>query len=643
MASEDLSIAKQTLSSSLALRSPLNSRNRIERPATPPASCEELAHYPVFNPRDPRHNPAASASLWLQSDYCRSQASRTQNSVSWMQDLPRRSLRKARSGLLALRSGMQRRPLPGGHARRSDIPSIWSSRDSTEGSSDHFPSSVSDASTEDDHEFGTGLYRTARNHSSSSKALKDHSHNTVPPTSPLPCTVRESLEGTGLRSPLAAQEKSGVNGTSEAGVDGAPKTATTVRAPQEHVTEPEHHSHIPDESSTVVQTLTHVISNSPSASLVQLSGIAATTEHTASSETSKAASRKSPMNLQPSEDCMTDLCSQTHDPKPVISHSSVIKPERPTAAESLEELVNPDVRKLNESTRGREIAPPPIASGSSDSMACVYVSSRSPSRSSSVSSRESMFRQIPAVQLMMGTLELFASSRECSSGGQTLCCSEVAENDLVARAIHHAPADHTEDENVPAETEPRQSRAGNVGETQIAQAGASFTEPSEARSSAQEEETASCPLPALDDTDSKGIQNSSDPCVAPRPPSPSQTEDGASDSDFVRSPIEIDEGLVSLIFRDEFFFVDGKSSDIAPDRGDNPIKTGSRIARDGGIYSGPGLDRNMSVRTQEIPEIVGPGMYASRRGNLPSLERDASDSTDECIVTYPMWERRQFP
>ncbi|PKX98789.1 uncharacterized protein P174DRAFT_467876 [Aspergillus novofumigatus IBT 16806] len=630
MTSEDLSIAKQTLSSSLALRSPLRSRNRIERPATPPTSCEELTHYPVFNPRDPRHNPAASASLWLQSDYYRSQASRTQNSVSWMQDLPRRSLRKARSGLLALRSGMQRRPLPGGHARRSDIPSIWSSRDSTEGSSDRFPSSVSDASTEDDHEFGTGLYRTARNHSSSSEALKDHSHNTVPPTSLLPCTVREGLEGTGLRNSLAAQEKRGVNGTSEAGVD-------------EHVTVPEHHGHIPDGSSTLAQTSTHATSNSPSASLIEVSRIEATTEHTASSETSKAASQKSPINSQPSEDCMKDLCSQAHDSTRVSSNSQVINPEKPTAALSPEELVNPNGPELNESTRGHEIAQPPIASGSTDSMACVYVSSRSPSRSSSVSSRESTFRQIPAVQLMMGTLELFSSSRECSSGGQTLCCSDVAENDLMSRAIHHAPADHTEDRIVPVETGPQQSRASNAGETQVTHAGASFTEPSEARSSAQEEETASCLLPALDGTDSLGIQNSSDPRAAQRPPSPSQTEDGASDSDFIRSSIEIDDALASLIFRDEFFFVDGKSSDIAPDRGDNPIKTGRRIARDGGIYSGPGLDRTMSVRTQEIPEIVGPGTYASRRSNLSSLERNASDSTDECIVTYPMWERRQFP
>ncbi|GFG23425.1 hypothetical protein IFM61606_03306 [Aspergillus udagawae] len=645
MTSEDLTIGKQTLSSSLVLRSPFRSSNRIERPATPPASCEELAHYPVFNPRDPRHNPAASAPLWLQSDYYRPQASRTQNSVSWMQDLPRRSLRKARSGLLALRSGIQRRQLPGGHARRSDIPSIWSSRDSTEDSSDHFPSSVSDASTEDDHEFGTGLYRTGRNHSSSSEALKDHSHNTVPSTSPLSCTVGGGLGGTGLTSSLAAQEKRGVNGTSEAGVDGASKTATTVGSPREHITEPKHDGHTPDGSITLVQTSTHAISNSPSVSLIELSGIEATTVHTASSETSNVAFRKSPMNSQPSEDCMKDLCSQAHHSSPVPPHSPVINPEKPAATEGPEELLNPNEREPNESTPGHEIALPLIASGSTDSMACVYVSSRSPSRSSSVSSRESTFRQIPAVQLMMGTLELFASSssRECSSGGHTLCCSDVAENDLMSRAIHHAPADHSSDGNVPTKTEPQQSRPSKAGETQVTHAGASITEPSEARSSEQEEETASCLLPALDDTGFLGVQDSSDPCAARRPPSPSQTEDSTSDSDFVRSPIEIDDALASLIFRDEFFFVDGKSSDVAPDRGDNPIKTGSRIARDGRIYSGPGLDRNMSVRTQEIPEIVGPSMYASRRGNLPSLERDASDSTDECIVTYPMWERRQFP
>ncbi|RHZ56195.1 uncharacterized protein CDV56_101462 [Aspergillus thermomutatus] len=565
-----------------------------------------------------------------------------------MQDLPRRSLRKARSGLLALRSGMQRRPIPGGPSRRSDIPSIWSSRDSTEDSSDPFPSSLSDASTEDDREFGTGLYRTTRNHSSSSEILKDHIHNAVPSTSPLSCTLSGGLEGTGLGSSPTAQETRRVNGTSEAGADDALKPATTVEFPREHVTETELHDQTPDESCTLVQTSTHALSNSPSVSLIELSGIEATTEHMASSETSKAASPESPVDLQPNEDCMKDLCSQAQNPSPILSHSPVINPGKPTAVEGPDELLDPNVRELNESSRDHEIALPQIASGSNDSIACIYVSSRSTSKSSSVSSRESTAPQITSVQLMMEPLELFPPSRECSSGSQTLCCSDVAENDLMSQAIHHAPIDHVEDGNVPIETEPLQTRPSNAREMQVTHAGASIMEPSEARSSAQEEDTASCLLPALSDTDFPGIQNSSDPFTAQRAPSPSQTEDGTSESDFVRSPIENDDPNTSLILRDEFFFVDGKSSDIHPDRGDNPIKTGGRIARDGRIYSGPGLDRDMSARTQEIPEIVGPGrsyygMYASRRGNLPSLERDTSDSTDECIVTYPIWERRQFP
>lgn len=410
--------------------------------------------------------------MWLQSDYYRSQASRTHNSVSWMQDLPRRSLRKARSGLLALRSGMQRRPLPGGHARRSDIPSIWSSRDSTEDSSDRFPSSVSDASTEDDHEFGTGLYRTTRN-SSSIEALKDHHHDPMPSTSPLRSTLGEGSEGTGLGSSLAAQEKRGVNGTSEAGVDGASKPATTVGSPREHITEPELHSHTPDGSCTLVQTSTHALSNSPSVSLVEISRIEATTEHTAPPETSKAASQKSSMNLQPSEDCMKDLCSQAHNSNPVLSHLPVINHEQPTA-ESPDELLNPTVQGPDESTQDIEIAPPQIASASTDSIACVYVSSRSPSRSSSVRSRESIVPQIAGFQWMMGTVEAFPS-RQCSSGSQTLCCSDVAENDPMPRAIRHAPVDHLEDGNIPIETERQQSRPSNARGMQVTHAGASIT------------------------------------------------------------------------------------------------------------------------------------------------------------------------
>lgn len=87
-------------------------------------------------------------------------------SIRWMQGLPGRSLRRARSGLQALRSGLHRRPIPGvdgEHAHNG----LWSSSDSAEASSSRhtrfFSSTVSEASTEEDYDFGTDLYRTGCN------------------------------------------------------------------------------------------------------------------------------------------------------------------------------------------------------------------------------------------------------------------------------------------------------------------------------------------------------------------------------------------------------------------------------------------------------------------------------------------------
>ena len=132
--------------------------------------CQERVHYPIFNPQNPRHNPSAGSARWNASDDPIDQSASPRNSVRWMQGLPGRSLRKARSGLLALRSGMQRNnQQQDSAARGSDIPCIWSSSDSSEGAfsrQEYFPSTISEASTECDGEFGTGIYRTKCNCSS---------------------------------------------------------------------------------------------------------------------------------------------------------------------------------------------------------------------------------------------------------------------------------------------------------------------------------------------------------------------------------------------------------------------------------------------------------------------------------------------
>lgn len=149
----------------------LTSCIRIVRPPTPPPTCEERVHYPIFNPHDPRHNPTAIPSQWIHGDYNFSEdSSNTQNTGHWMQSLSEKSLRKARSGLSAIKSGIHRRPSVQQQSPRRNIPGLWMSSGSRGSSLDRpdssFPSTISEASTDDEFEFGTDLYRTRCNGSS---------------------------------------------------------------------------------------------------------------------------------------------------------------------------------------------------------------------------------------------------------------------------------------------------------------------------------------------------------------------------------------------------------------------------------------------------------------------------------------------
>lgn len=157
----------------------LTDYSRMGRPPTPSPTCEERIHYPVFNPHDPRHNPAATFPLWIRNDYRGSEdSSDTQTTARWMQSLPQRSLRKARSGILAIGRSRSR-----AQSHRRDIPGSWMSFGSN-GSSDpedtSFPSTISEASTENEHGFGTDLYRTRCNGSSTwdFKTVEDFLHGT---------------------------------------------------------------------------------------------------------------------------------------------------------------------------------------------------------------------------------------------------------------------------------------------------------------------------------------------------------------------------------------------------------------------------------------------------------------------------------
>ncbi|KAL4777690.1 hypothetical protein BDW60DRAFT_7840 [Aspergillus nidulans var. acristatus] len=132
-------------------------RERPSRQPTLISACEESAHYPVFDPEDPEHNPTLERNGFPQD--VAMQSAYPTASLRWMRGLPRRSLRQARSGIQALRTGLRM------SCRRTGQISagLWSRSDSAGSSNDpryqQFSSTVSEASTDTDWEFGTNLYR----------------------------------------------------------------------------------------------------------------------------------------------------------------------------------------------------------------------------------------------------------------------------------------------------------------------------------------------------------------------------------------------------------------------------------------------------------------------------------------------------
>ncbi|OJJ31123.1 hypothetical protein ASPWEDRAFT_682039 [Aspergillus wentii DTO 134E9] len=514
---------RQALSFSLALRSPGRKRIGIMRPPTPPPTCEERVHYPVFDPQDPRHNPTASP--WYRDGYYISEPSRSPNSVRWMQSLPKRSLRKARSGFLALRSGIQRRPLSHDQVFQRDIPSIWSSSDwggALFDQPENRPSStVSEASTEEDFDFGFDLERTKCNCYSLERYLLD------PPSS---------------------------------------ITLTDTAFPPELNMETYGPSSLVSEENTLNN-------------LRQ--------ENTA--------------DLEKSEESPQKQATEQHDG--LIDRTAL----------------------YNETPN--------------------FIASTSPSQSP----RRSSIPQITGIQFAMEPLQMFdrTSTDRCQTNGTG---HQPHQPQLfLAETLGDSSTEITEIvEDLPS-----------VEEYQLAetQQDALSTEILENNVETQQERRTNASLPSLDHTDS-GLawvggssfveQDNINTHVDHSVRFSDYNEDGtATDISSVSmdpwSPVGNDD-LVSLpSVRDEYFLLD-KSSDFRPDRGDTPIKTDRRIISDGSLHSGPGLDRN--VRAQDIPEIIGPGDFLQRHvshpGNRLRVERDGSDSTDEYIATYPVFERRHY-
>ncbi|KAL3470158.1 hypothetical protein BJX99DRAFT_56374 [Aspergillus californicus] len=531
----------RTVPFSMSIRSSRRRRSRLARPATLPLTCEESAHYPIFNPQDPRHNPAIRTNACLEDSDDLPQKLNHAGSIRWMQSLPGRSLRRARSGLQAIRSGFHRRP--GNLSTDGDttaINGVWSSSDSAEGSSDPcerlFSSTVSEASTEEDYDFGTDLYRTSRKYPELRNEL---SRPICPPYVPRPHPAPLPVVSTGGDVPQLS-----------------PADTTSARSRE---------------------TLPTAATEPNTSGIVERPGITAIEECMETSTTDAAPETPDEHPNSPTQELQPNDSPVTDDSDVVLSikengasFSSVVSPDPLTPpVESEETSVNCD-------------------SDESSSVLCQFGDDEIP-YSASISEKSEASRE-------SGTSVL-----------ESLQIESMEDMELI-HDVEIGPA--TQPELLLPETE----LSGHMDVMHLLSLStiggndAFRSRPCEERSSpaSLSEDDANAPLSPWLPTD-KGDRSS----------------------------------LLSM--RDEYFLVDGKSTDLRPDRGDNPIKGERVFSGDGAIHSGPGLDRHLSNRTREIPEIIGPGGAIGVPSPRPlRRDRDGSDSTEEYLVTYSLLHRHYF-
>ncbi|PLB48113.1 hypothetical protein P170DRAFT_510802 [Aspergillus steynii IBT 23096] len=522
-----------TLPSSVVVRPSPARRVRATVPSNSPQICERSV-YPVFNPLDPRHNPMAPASSWFDDSYFPPEEPSNLGSEGWMQSFSKRSIRKARSGLLALRSGMQKRPLVDGSRHDGEtLRSCPWPEEYSDQKENIFPSSVSEASTEEDVEFGSHLHRTK-------------------------CKS----------SPLAHDQDSPVpmSRFSSALADLSPFTRRSEES-----------------SNPLTPALTDFVLNSR--------------VHESASENAEKSAVNASSGVDGSE---IGRVGKTMASSRCVAHPSLDSNSPDSSNHSV---------RTSEAEKGiadEDIVVPPRA-------------------------HELNFVELSDIDLMMDTLGA-----------------------LDRLNIHESPdmslAGPGSNESSPGS--PKRTSTGFLYPSR-----SSSTERESSRSNGEVQSNGSCniriqvqsgdwsrslsPVPESSDLVDSNDFFGDQAAWSNRPSEEGTTTDITSVSNVLWSPAE-NEDLPSLVtMGDEFFLVDGKTSGFHPDRGDNPTKAERRLVSNDSLYSDPSFERNPSVRTQDIPEVIGPGSPIRMPLSGPRRRgRDASDSTDEYLVTYPLFLRR---
>ncbi|KAB8256458.1 hypothetical protein BDV32DRAFT_141196 [Aspergillus pseudonomiae] len=587
-----------------------NQQCLIVRPPAPPLSCEESVHYPVFNPLDPRHNPAAVTSSWNRGGYYTSRNTNLESPVSWVQSLSKRSLRRARSGLVALRAGMQRRTSIFSTNRTAHVPRAWPSSDATEGSSDQqddasFPSTISEASTEEDSDFGTHLHRTECNDASS-----------------LSCDVDKCLDNWPFSVTITD-----LNPFQElTGGYWPPGLFLTEAA----------HSIFPRDSTEGNNGLGLQLSRElTTGDYIQLDDFFMDESGSESGDSLPRLSRSSKSLPEPG-------CSQITGAEAEPSHSTILSP-LPNNLLAPVPLRDPSGNGSTSQIIGPSPSPglprPQTTDGQPSGR---FYASRAP--------------QVSNAALVVESRGLIDRVSAYSDNSISKAEDEV-EDQALTPAIHHESSPDVQAEP----PQPAYQSTTEEAQTQdIAESGTNdnvsndpyctvltlSTHLADATSERHNDDHHHTPSRSSGDTGGLGRSDCSGEQTlwSARPSEEVTVTDLTSVSNNLWTSIEHGDLASLLSFTDEYFFVDGKTS-VHPDRGDNPTKAERSIVSEESLYNGLGHDRSPSVGTLDVPEIIGPGRPIHIPPSRPyRAERDASDdSVDEYLLTYPMYQRRYFP
>lgn len=141
---------------------PLISPDLSDLPGLLP-TCLEKDNYPLYDPHNPHHNPSAVATVQPSPSRRRRESqtsfSESQRQGSWLEEFPRRSIHKARSGLLAIRASLLRLSAREGtdltETVIEDVPPELPKHER-----DRARRPGLSSTTQEDLTFGIGLYRT---------------------------------------------------------------------------------------------------------------------------------------------------------------------------------------------------------------------------------------------------------------------------------------------------------------------------------------------------------------------------------------------------------------------------------------------------------------------------------------------------